>query len=92
VRKDADCCGRENGWESQDPCPFASQAMTVLTYNYDEMILQRACWLFIIKYRERLFKMSGRALIKKLIYLWQDKELPWSLATLFTISGFQSSS
>ena len=36
--------------------------------------------------------MSSRALIKKFTYLWYEKVLPWSLATLSTISGFQCSS
>jgi hypothetical protein len=90
--KDADCCGRENGWEGQDPCTFASQAMTVLTYNCNERIFPRSLFAFIPRYNQRLSKMSGIAFIKKLTYMWYDKELPWSLAILSTISGFQRSS
>jgi len=43
---DADCCGRENGWKRSDPCTFASQAMTVLTYRRDEVFFQLSLALY----------------------------------------------
>ncbi len=52
--KDADCCGRENGWEGQDPCTSASQAMTVVDLHLRCKDLARTGFAFYARVQEEI--------------------------------------